>query len=301
MAAQESALYAEATAAYASYTADFYRTAKSSDLAALSSYYAAESSEYAAYTSDFYRTAKPSDLAALSSYYAAESSAYAAYTSNGYEPIAAETSLGTSEAAALSSAYAAFTSELAVYETYTGTGDPFANVSATATPTSAILAAATPTKARTDTPPTATAGWPALTRTESPAAYGVHCSQYFNDGHVRNLTQCDSSIPQICDALGKSASGTEGVEKWVYMYGDKKECVMAFWLPRAAVGTGRVPTLNECQQQVFGQMLTSCINAPGDTPGQWNAAGVNVATLPGWDQTAYQIDRKAPSYIMVLT
>ena len=254
-----------------------------------------------------------SEAAALSSEYAAftsEEAVYATYT--GPSDLFPSETLAPSEAALLSSEYAAFTS---VYATYTGTGDPFANYTAipfnkSAIPPSTTTTAQAPLRPGVRTSlavavaPTATAQWPALTRVNSSEVYGATCIQYYASGHMYNRTQCDTVVPQICDLLSASDAGTGDVDRWVYAYAPEQQtygCVMGFWLPGAVRGTRKVPNGEACRNEVFGQMLNLCINAKGDELGLYNAASVNVGTLPGNGQAGTQVEAGAPSYIMALT
>ena len=328
--ARVSSYYAAVSSEYAAFTSEYFgngtnltgfevatETIGSSEAAALSSEYAAFTSEEAVYatytgTSDLFpaETLAPSEAALLSSEYAAFTSVYATYTGTS-DLFPAET-LAPSEAALLSSEYAAFTS---VYATYTGTGDPFANYTAiplnksaipppTTTIAQAPLRPAVRTSLAATVALTATAQWPALTRVNSSEVYGATCIQYYASGHMYNRTQCDTVVPQICDLLSASDAGTGDVDRWVYAYAPEQQtygCVMGFWLPGAVRGTRKVPNGEACRNEVFGQMLNLCINAKGDELGLFNAASVNVGTLPGNGRTGTQVEAGAPSYIMALT
>ncbi|KAG7004558.1 hypothetical protein G7Y79_00024g055080 [Physcia stellaris] len=91
-----SAYLASESRAYASVTAEWYRTAKSSDIAAHVSEVKAESADWAAFTSDLYRTLNSAELAEESRQYAsvtakfyrtAKASDLAALTADPYETV----------------------------------------------------------------------------------------------------------------------------------------------------------------------------------------------------------------------
>ncbi|KAL8789542.1 MAG: hypothetical protein Q9195_006769 [Heterodermia aff. obscurata] len=327
--ADATAAYASQTAAYASELSHFFQTAApsakaaaSSELAAESSYYAqitasnysdsfadataayaSQTAAYASQLSHFFQTAVPSAKAAVSSELAAESSWYDIYTSEMYNTA----SIGTSEAAAESSAYAAWTSQLAVYKTYSGTSDLFAFATATAAPSStskpysvtAALAA-----------PTQTADWPLLSLVQQPEPYGVQCKNLFPDATkpVYDVVACSSSIDEICaslDGANKEGTSSSNTDKWVFAYGTSKSCVASFWLPKSAAGTGRVPTVQECQANVYGRMLSLCyIN--GNVNGKYDTARVNLVHglmndtsgtyVQGKSYDGEQVDAGKPSY-----
>ena len=52
-----------------------------------------------------------------------------------------------------------------------------------------------------------------------------------------------------------------------------------------------MPTVEECREQVYGQMLDLCVANPVDQPGVFNAAVVNVDKLPGHGQMGTQVQR----------
>lgn len=268
------------------YFGDF--TDYSVDTSAIAALYASESAAYGSMTADFYRTAKPSDLARKSSEDAAWNSEYAALTSDlyntntntyGYESVPV---LNASESAQLAKGLADWTRTVGGSPTTTGAKQ-----------------AAVPAKAAAA--PTATANWPALTRADGPMAYGAHCIQYYASGREYAKSHCDTTIPQVCDMLSRSNAGDGDTDKWVYAQGDKSGCIMAFWLPKAVAGTGKVPTVAECKTQVYGEMVNLCIEAPGNPPGLYNAAVVNVDSLPGNGQPGTAVDDGAPRYFLAMT
>ena len=324
-----SAAYASQTAAYASELSHFFQTAAPTAKAAASSELAAESSYYAQYTasnysdsfadataayasqtaayasavSHFFATAPPTARAALSSQLKAESSWYDDFTENIYDT---ET-IGTSEAAAQSSAYAAWTSELNVYKTYTGTSDLFAFATETSRPApSSKPASATAVLAA----PTQTANWPLLYLVQEPKPYGVQCKSLSSSAGRRtfDVDACTSSVTEICtslDSANKEGSSSSNTDKWVFAYGDSKTCIASFWLPKSAAGTGKVPTMEECQANVYGRMVSLCyIN--GNVNGKYDTARVNLVHGLGNDTSGTyvqgksyegeQVDAGAPSY-----
>lgn len=272
-------------------------TVPASVAAADSARYVSEIAAYASYISHFYATARPSDLALLSSERAAESSAYDDLTSFFYNT--ESQTLAPSDAKALSSAYAQWTSEEAVLATYTGTDDPFATILSTASvggvgglPT-AVTAAA----------PTAAANWPALTQVQSPAAYGAHCQQYYSPGKNYDITQCDTTIPQICDLLAQSSNGTGGVNQWIYTYNSDKSCILGFWMPKELAGTDKVPSARDCQTRIYEPMVNLCIMVEGNGQdvSNNNAAFVNVDQVPGNGKPGTQVKMGSLSYMMAMT
>ena len=328
--ADATAAYASQTAAYASELSHYFQTAAPSAKAAASSELAAESSYYAQYTasnysdsfanataayasntalyasqvSHFFATAPPTARAALSSQLQVESSWYDAFTSDMYNT----ESIGTSQAAAESSAYAAWTSQLAVYETYTGTSDLFAFATATeasqaapsSKPFSATVALAAPTQ---------TADWPMLYLVQQPEPYGVQCKSLASGGKQSfDVDTCTSSINEICtylDSANKEGSSSSNTDKWVNAFGDSKTCITSFWLPKSAAGTAKVPTLQECKANVYGRMVSLCyIN--GNVNGKYDTARVNLvhglmndtsgAYVQGKSYEGEQVDAGAPSY-----
>ena len=329
--ADATAAYASQTAAYASQLSHFFQTAAptakaaaSSELAAESSYYAqitasnysdsfadataayaSQTALYASLVSHFFATAPPTARAALSSELKADSSWYDVFTSNVYDT----ESIGTSEAAAQSSAYAAWTSQLAVYSTYTGTSDLFAFATATeasqAAPSSKPFSATAALAA-----PTQTEDWPLLSLVQQPEPYGVQCKSLTSSSSRRtfDVAACTSSLAEICtslDSANKEGSSSSNTDKWVFAYGDGHSCIASFWLPKSAAGTGKVPTLEECQANVYGRMLTLCyIN--GNVNGKYDTARVNLVHglmndtsgtyVKGKSYEGEQVDAGAPSY-----
>ena len=317
--ADASAAYASQTAAYASQLSHFFQTAAptakaaaSSDLAVESSYYAQytasnysalQSSAFASYVSHFFATAPPTARAALSSQLKEESSWNDAFTSNIY----GTESIGTSEAAAQSSAYAAWTSQLKVYKTYTGTSDLFAF----ATETSQVAPSSKPASATAAlAAPTQTADWPLLSLVQQPEPYGVQCKSLTpsTGKRVFDVEACTSSLTEICislDAANKEGSSSSNTDKWVFAYGDSKSCIASFWLPKSAAGTGKVPTLEECQANVYGRMVTLCY-IKGNVNGLYDTARVNLVHglmndtrgtyVQGKSYEGEQVDAGVPSY-----
>ena len=329
--ANATAAYASQTAAYASELSHFFQTAAptakaaaSSELAAESSYYAqitasnysdyladataayaSQTALYASLVSDFFATAPPTARAALSSELRADSSWYDAFTANIYDTA----SIGTSEAAAQSSAYAEWTSQLAVYETYTGTSDLFAFATATdasqAAPSSKPFSATAALAA-----PTQMANWPLLSLVQQPEPYGVQCKSLTSVESKRtfDVDACTSSIAEICTSLdnaNKEGSSSSNTDKWVFAYGDSKSCIASFWLPKSAAGTSKVPTLSECQANVYGRMVSLCY-VSGNVNGKYDTARVNLVHglmndttgtyVQGKSYEGEQVDAGAPSY-----
>lgn len=327
--ADASSAYASQTAAYASELSHFFQTAAptakaaaSSELAAESSYYAqftasnysdsfadvtaayaSQTAAYASVVSHFFATAPPTARAALSSQLKAESSWYDDFTTDIY----GTESIGTSEAAAQSSAYAAWTSQLAVYETYTGTSDLFAFATeASQTAPSSKPASATAVLAA----PTQTANWPLLYLVQQPEPYGVQCKSLSSSssGRTFDVDACTSSITEICtslDSANKEGSSSSNTDKWVFAYGDSKSCIASFWLPKSAAGTSKVPTMEECQANVYGRMVSLCY-VYGNVNGKYDTARVNLVHglmndtsgtyVQGKSYEGEQVDAGAPSY-----
>ena len=262
---------------------------------------ASESAAYASLTKEFYATAKSSDLAALSSYYRAENSAYAAWTSDLYE------TLDSSEYAALTSAYAQWTKEEAVYATYTGTGTPFISGITNATGAVGALPAEVTSDgvvrdngaaaASSTAAPAAQQSFAALTRSQSkPAAYGVTCldsSSSQLDNHDVNYNDCTETQLAICDNLNDPASLL--TDQWVWSNAGGS-CAMGYWLPKVGTGTAAIPSRLQCQANIFDMMRRTCITQGGG--GKWNAASVNLAVVPSGDSNGQAVDSKRISYLM---
>ena len=313
--AARAAASAEDTDGYDAQVSEFFQTAASTAKAALSSEFKAASSEDAAYASQvshFFQTAAPSAKAALSSEFAAESNWYASLTAD-----YATHTVGTSEAAALSSEYAAWTSEAAAWSTYTGTSDLFdyetvgtddffgdmatADLASTTQPPSS-----TPWNPSVE--PTAVASaWPNLRVVDQAAVYGVQCrklGQWKIGDLSMDTTTCQDPISRACAAL-QQASENDDVDKWHREFQQHGNgCAAAFWLPKAAAGTSKVPTQEECEGKLYGQMLSSCFK--GDAAGQFDTARVNLvygqnkdeegACNPGSCDNGQQVNAGAPSY-----
>lgn len=280
---------------YAAFTSDLLNyTVGSAQLAS-------ESAAYASWTKEFYATVAPSELAAISSYNRAESSAYAAWTSDLYETI------GTSEYNALTSEYAQWTSEQAVYATYNGTGTP----SGLGLPAATNVSQAVPAQVTTDgvvvdTGATGSAAAPVvaqqtfapLTRTQSnPSAYALTCldssSSTLSD-HTTHYPDCTQTMESICASLTDPTTFVPNQWVWSNKGG---RCAMGYWVPAISTSTAAIPSAQECQSNIYKMMVRTCIPVLRDE-GMWNAASVNIAVAPSAESAGQQVDSGKVSYMM---
>ena len=258
---------------------------------------ASESAAYASWTKQFYATVAPSDLAAISSYNRAESEAYASWTSNLYE------TLGTSDYNALTSEYAQWTKEEAVYATYTGTGIPYISGLTNGSTTYSVPAQVTPNGVVRGTGSSTGAvvaqqTFAPLTRSQStPNSYALTCldstaSQM--DNHAVSSADCTQTAQDICDSLTNPVTVVK--DQWVW---SKKggNCAMGYWLPSVGAGIAAVPSSQECQANIYGMMTRTCIPVV-DSNAKWNAASVNVVVLPSADSSGQQVDSGKISFLM---
>ena len=265
---------------------------------------ASESAAYASWTKDFYATVAPSQLAAISSYNRAESSAYAAWTSELYETI------GTSEYNAITSEYAQWTSEQAIYATYTGTGIPPGISASPINSANGSIAEITGADGVVRDNPAATttaagagvaqATFGPLSRTQTtPGAYSLTCldSSASDMGrHDVDYNACFTTITDICASLADPSKLI--TEQWVWS--EKGQgCAMGYWIP--LVGATQViaplPSVQECQGNIFGQMRNTCIPI-NSVNGHWNAASVNIAVVPTAENAGQQVDSGKVSYMI---
>lgn len=248
---------------------------------------AAESAAYASYTKQFYATVAQTELAAISSYNAMQSSLYAAWTASGIQTLAA------SESAALASEYAAWTRSAAVYATYTGTGDPFASPTSTVPTTSAYVVPAAAAVAPTGT------SWPALPEVKAPAAYGVQCQNVPAPSNaIFTVENCAVTIKYVCEHVQMSNdrySRQSFQDRWVWDPHGGSGCAMGYWMPKAVFGTDKVPTMDECQQTIYGAMTSTCFPTYDSI---FNTASVNLQVLPTRNHTGQQVDPGSMSYMI---
>lgn len=260
-----------------------------------SAVYASVTKAQALELSEFFRTAEPTAKAALSSEVAAQRSLEAdileaaTYTGTsdlfGFGPIETATSLSPSEASLLSN----------YYELQTA----IANADATAT-------------AQTDlSTSTGTPRWPEPVSSDSePVSYGVECRVFNSPGSVRTVNRCKATIAKICSYIDNANRGVAGgaVDAWMYAIdnGDDSQnntCGARAYLPRAAVGTKNVPSVEQCVSLVYGRMIDICsgglsfdnarVNVQG---GSANYTDPRDETQLGGSSSGRLIDPDLPGY-----
>ena len=286
--------------------------------AAATADYASDDAAYRSRITHFFATAEPTAKAFLSSELAAETAFQADLTQ----------SLSPSEAAAVSEELRQWSSEAAVYATYTGTSDLFgfgftddgtATTPATSTPAAQIPAvnisqpAVKTTPATASAAPTSTAHWPrlGLDPNNKPASYAIQClstgtelDSTRNSSTPYDFRDCTPAFKDVCNSLHEAdtlSSSNNDTDKWVWGYGDSTKCIAAFWLPKSAAGVGKVPTVQECEQLVYGRMLQACFT-DGVLKNAYNMARVNIVhgvlnqTTEDESGQGEQVDPGSPSY-----
>ena len=355
----QSAIYASASKVYVAELSAFFRTAEPTAKAAVSSELAAQSSleadlaEYATYTgtSDILGFgAIPTNYSAI---YASQTKAYAAEVSQYFRTAAPTAKAALSSDLAAQSSWEA---KLGEYLTYTGTSDllGFSSTKATEPSSRQTAAANTSSMATSGASSSSAGGWPALTLTDKPAAYGVECRNFYDEPESRRRASfCASPIQQICQLLHQANTGSskrmksrqidfplqftapestppeappeagDGLstvgetDKWLYTTAAEgqagpynRACGAAAYLPQAAVGTTKVPSIEQCEDAIYGTMLGLCGHSVGPDGESYDMARVNVEggsanytdsrseTQLGAPYMGRQIDPKAPSFVI---
>lgn len=298
----------EDSLAWESWTAELYETATADSFTTIgSAQLASDSAAWFSYTKELYATIDSTALAALQSYRSAEASAFAAWTSELYETI------GSAEYKSLTAEWAQWSAEDAIYATYTETGippgitlDPVdrADSSQTAIDSNGVV--------RDNTAGTTTQAGPAvaqqtfgpLSRTQStPGAYSLTCLDSNSSdlsNHAIAFSSCSQVMIDICNHLTDPSKII--TEQWVWNSNSNSHgtCAMGYWVP--LIGEAKmpaaIPSAEECRMNIFDKMARTCVPVSDGQNGQWNAASVNIAQVPGADNSGQQVDAGKISFML---
>lgn len=191
-------------------------------------------------------------------------------------PALPHASLTPAESSLLSNNYAAWTTSLA-------------RASASSTH-AAALAAYTP---------------PVLQRNDLASPGNATCQVDRSKGDL-DPSACSELYTEICTKLLDSAAGTYTADQWVWRSAKNGGCSLGYWYPSGARGVAPVPpdvaTCASSVDNLWVQMSDLCIAKPSKKPWRsgvkWNAASVNIGTLPGGGHTGTAMDPRQVSYLL---
>jgi len=117
---------------------------------------------------------------------------------------------------------------------------------------------------------------------------------------------CAELYTDICTKLLASAAGTYTADQWVWRSAKNGGCSLGYWYPSGARGVAPVPpdvaTCASNVNSIWLQMSQLCIAKPSIGPWRsgvtWNAASVNIGTLPGEGHTGTAMDPRMVSYLL---
>ena len=121
-----------------------------------------------------------------------------------------------------------------------------------------------------------------------------------------NPDACAELYTDICTKLLASAAGTYTADQWVWRSAKNGGCSLGYWYPSGARGVAPVPpdvaTCASNVNSIWLQMSDLCIAKPSKKPWRsgvkWNAASVNIGTLPSRGHTGTAMDPRQVSYLL---
>ena len=182
------------------------------------------------------------------------------------QPLEGSASLNAAQSAVVASEFARWTASVAAADA------------------SAASASAAAASAAYNNPPGAIWQYERLAKVyDTPTANDITCRAKKN-APLFNQDNCKPMLKDICDLLFGSANATYTADTWVWRTASEGGCALGYLYPSGARGVAPVPTRELCEndlQGIWGQMYRGCIPRIDPASGRWNAASVNVKTLPG--------------------
>ena len=105
-------------------------------------------------------------------------------------------------------------------------------------------------------------------------AYSGECSIIHDRSDLPNFHEdaCTQAIPIACSKLTYFNPELIVKDRWIWT--NLPGCSLAFYIPMPR-GRGNIPTMQECEVQIFGHLVQQCVQ-----PALWNLGTINVFTPP---------------------
>ena len=104
--------------------------------------------------------------------------------------------------------------------------------------------------------------------------YSGECSVIHDRSDLPNFYEdaCTTAIPIACSKLTNYRPGLLVRDRWIWT--NLPGCSLAFYVPMQVL-RANVPTLQECEEQIFGHLVQQCVQ-----PALWNLGTINVFSPP---------------------